>query len=480
MSITQVSLPTSHVRLGVARVEMTPPVGIHHGIWGAAPPHAATAIHRPHYADVLVFGSTESTAPQLLIAYLDLVGLEQSIHDDMRRALSEASGIPFDNTIVTYSHSHATANLSMNRLELPGGEEIPDFLAELQKRLAQGGQEAASNMQAVVITYATGRCNMANNRDYWDDANNLYACGFNPETQGDDTVLVARATDLAGVVVTTVVNYGCHPTTLAWDNWLNSPDYPGAMREVVESVTNAPCIFALSACGDLGPRHGFVGDTAVADKNGRWLGYAALATLESMDPPATNFAYQGPVLSGATIGTWHHAPMDAEQMAQATYFAGGEHTIDLPLKPLPDRAQLEADVEQGLARIVEAKAAGDDLAARDYGARVERARRWIGRVDNLPADSSTFPYHFAVYRMGDAVWVFGGGEPYSVLQMALRQRFPDLAIVISPLAGDLAVAYLLPQDRYGKGLYQEEPSILALGCLEALIAAIAEQIEKLK
>jgi hypothetical protein len=41
------------------------------------------------------------------------------------------------------------------------------------------------------------------------------------------------------------------------------------------------------------------------------------------------------------------------------------------------------------------------------------------------------------------------------------------------------VAYLLPQDRYGLGLYQEESSILAPGCLEALIEAMAKRIKQL-
>ena len=70
-----------------------------------------------------------------------------------------------------------------------------------------------------------------------------------------------------------------------------------------------------------------------------------------------------------------------------------------------------------------------------------------------------------------------GAEPYSLLQIELRRRFPDFAIVCSPLAGDLQIAYMLPADRYGIGLYQEEPSIMAAGCLEALIDAIARRVE---
>jgi hypothetical protein len=62
------------------------------------------------------------------------------------------------------------------------------------------------------------------------------------------------------------------------------------------------------------------------------------------------------------------------------------------------------------------------------------------------------------------------------LQVELRRRFPGRIILLSPVSGDQPVAYLLPKDRYGQGLYQEEPSILAPGCLEVLIDAMAERI----
>ena len=45
-------------------------------------------------------------------------------------------------------------------------------------------------------------------------------------------------------------------------------------------------MFLQGASGDTGPRDGFVGDTEVADRNGRQLGYAALSALESIPTPA--------------------------------------------------------------------------------------------------------------------------------------------------------------------------------------------------
>src|SRR4029077_11256240 len=119
----------------------------------------------------------------------------------------------------------------------------------------------------------------------------------------------ARVTDDAGATFATIVNYACHPTTLAWDNTALSPDYVGAMRETVEGHTGAPCLFLQGASGELGPREGFVGDTAVADRNGRELGYAALSTLTAFPRAGTKFCYTGPVVSGATLGAWAHQPL---------------------------------------------------------------------------------------------------------------------------------------------------------------------------
>jgi hypothetical protein len=363
-------------------------------------------------------------------------------------------------------------------LTLPGGELILSYLRELRVRLQEACRQAIAGMQEVTITYAVGRCSLAANRDCWDDAGGGYVCGFNPDAPADDTVIVARATDLSGHPIGTFVNYACHPTTLAWENTLISPDYVGAMREEVERLTGVPCVFLQGACGDLGPRDGYVGDPTVADRNGRQLAYAAMSALASIGPPATDFRYAGPVISGATLGTWSHVPFTEERLEHVSRFTGGTYTVDLPLKPRPDRVALQRELDEWEVRYREADARGDSRTARDCRARAERPRRWLARLDDLP-EGGVYPLRFSIHCVGDAVWVTSGGEPYNLIQVELRRRFPDLTILFTPLGGNMQVAYLLPSDRYGKGLYQEEPSILAQGCLERLIEAIAARIEEI-
>src|SRR5205807_8963463 len=127
------------------------------------------------------------------------------------------------------------------------------------------------------------------------------------------------------------------PTTLARQSTLLSADYYGACRETVEQATGAPGLFLLGAGGELGPRLGYTGDTAIADRNGRQLGYAALSALEALGPPAHDLVYAGPVLSGATLGVWEYRPFAAERLGQAERFAGGAFELPLPLRALPSR-----------------------------------------------------------------------------------------------------------------------------------------------
>lgn len=478
MSITSLQPLLSRLDLGHAQTDITPPVGIYHRLWGAARHDRASGVHRPLRGDLLVMAPLGSQAPPIIRVQLDLCGLVQAQHDALATAIAAAVGVGRNQVMIGYSHTHSSGWFVPDRIPLPGGELIEGYLADLAVRLAAAAQRAAARLTPAIITYTQGHCTMAANRDYWDESRSLYACGFNPAGSADTTVLVGRVDDFAGRPRLSLVHYACHPTTLAWESSLISPDFAGAMRTTVEAATGVPCLYLQGICGDLGPRHGFVGDPAVADRNGRQLAYAALNALETIGPTAEAFCYSGPVLSGATLGRWDYQPPAAEHLAAATQFAAHSATVDLPLRSRPDRAALVSELATWESQQTAADSRGDEVAARDFGARAERARRWLARLNDLPPGDH-YPVRYSVLRLGDAYWVTCGGEPYNLLQTELRRRFPDRAIIPSPLDGDLQIAYLLPRDRYGQGLYQEEPSSLGPGALERLIDTIAEQITAL-
>lgn len=478
--------PQSRCRCGVATAEITPPPGIYHRMWGAATHDRAEGVHRPLEATVLFLAeetetgesAADASQQQWLIA-LDhcVLGIEEL--DILRKATVAAVGAPPDSITVVCSHTHGAGLLLHSREELPGGECIPAYWQRVGQLVAALAQQARGRAETARIAYGVGRCDLARRRDFWDAEREQFVCGFDPAGEADDTLVVGRITSEDDRLLATFVNYACHPTTLAWDNRRISPDFVGAMRTTIQQRYAAPCLFLQGASGDLGPRDGFVGDSEVADRNGRWLGYAAISALESLPPPQTRAEYQGPVVSGATIGTWRHVPLPESRREDLGRWNVRRWACPLPYRSeLPTRAAAEAELEKRQAEERAAAEADDPVRFRDARALVERQTRLLARLRLLP-DGDAFPLQIAAWRMGDALWLAVQGEPYEWLQTELRRRVAPQPLIVATIAHEWGASYLPPRSAYGKGIYQESVAVLAPGCLETLVEQIAGELDSL-
>jgi hypothetical protein len=480
----QYETPQTKCRVGVARADITPPVGIYHRMWGAATHERAAGVHRPLVASALVL-APHGTAPQSnppalrVLVTLDHCLLGEIELQLVKQTIAAATGLDPRHVLITFTHTHGAGLMSLDRAHLPGGELIEPYLHQVARQCGELVQRARAQATDAVITYGYGVCSLATNRDFFDAERNQFVCGYNPQAAADQTLLVARVTSPEGQPLATIVNYACHPTTLAWENELISPDYIGSLRETVERETaGAPCIFLQGASAELGPREGFVGDVAIADRNGRQLAYAVLEVLTGLPPAATSYVYQGPTISGATLGTWKHEPWTTQraEIASLLEFA----TVELPLgyrTDRPDRDKVLATLAEQQAREREAFALGDHAAARDAHAMIERQTRLLRRLDELPAGQ--YPYTIQAWRLGDAVWIGVRGELYSELQVALRRHLPDSPVMVITLVDGWGPSYIVPRDDYGRGLYQESIAILAPGSLEIIIEASLRVAERL-
>jgi hypothetical protein len=479
-SITDVKTPQSCCRFALAWADITPPAGIYHRMWGAAKHERATGVHRPLRATVAMFGAAdaERSSPetrQILLA-LDHCVLGAVEHEQLVRQVAEASGEAKEAILVVFSHTHAAGLMGLERESLPGGDLIPGYLRTLSERVAELVKECAGRLAPAGIVYGQGRCSLAAHRDFFDEQKKQFVCGFNPGGPADDTVLVARVTNENGGLLATIVNYACHPTTLAWDNTLISPDYVGAMREVIEQATGAPCLFLQGASGELGPREGYLGDTAVADRNGRQLGFAALSALTALPPAGTHFCYAGPVVSGATLGAWAHEPLPVNDAKNRRFWQLWRWRERLPYRPgQPTAEQVEAELKQFQADEDAARSGGDTERAAECRAMAERKRRLLHRLSQLPSGDA-FPLQVVLWHMGDAFWLGVQGESYSLLQTELRRRFPGTPIVVASVAADWGASYLPPTTIYGTGIYQESIAVVAAGSLEQLTESVARRI----
>lgn len=474
-SPTEDPTPQSRCRFALAWRDITPPPGIYHRMWGAASHDRATGVHRPLRATAAVFAPTEGSERQILLA-LDHCVMGRIEHEQLLTRVAELSGVRTEEILVVFSHTHGAGLMGLDRASLPGGDLIPPYLESLGEKAGALVKQCVASLKPANVVYGSGRCGLATNRDFWDEERRQFVCGHHPGAPADDTLIVARISDDAGNTIATIVNYACHPTTLAWENTLISPDYIGAMRDLVERDTGAPCLFLQGASGELGPREGFVGDIAVADRNGRELGYAALSALTALPRAGTKFVYAGPVVSGATLGAWEHKALDSGEAASLATWRITRWREPLSVRPgQPTIGEMRADLARFQEDEAAARAAGDDARAADCRAMAERRQRMLHRLQQLPAGDS-YPLQVVLWRIGDAIWLGVQGESYSLLQSELRRRFPEKIIIVASIASDWGASYLPPRDIYGMGIYQETIAVVAAGSLELLIDSITGRI----
>src|SRR5436309_3512442 len=107
--------------IGAAREDITPPVGIYARSWGAAMHDVMDGVHRPLTLTCLMFQSSESSPPLVLIG-VDL-GWWRSREDEwaLRGPILEALALDKSRLMICLSHTHAGPSLQRESASKSGG-----------------------------------------------------------------------------------------------------------------------------------------------------------------------------------------------------------------------------------------------------------------------------------------------------------------------------------------------------------------------
>ncbi len=444
--------------IGVARSDITPPVGIYMREWGAATHSTAKSVHRPLFLTALTFQSEPDGKPLVLVAADLGFWRSRTLFQKLRSTLRERFSLEPAQLMFGLSHTHSSVTLTDPDPNLPGGHLLGPYMERLEAAATVAIQAALEHAEEALLDWHYSHCALASNRDLPDSApgSPRFVCGYNPNADADDTLLVGRVTARSGKLLCVLVNYACHPTTLAWENTAISPDFIGAMRETIESATSAMAVFLQGASGELAPRYQYVDDPQVADRHGRHLGFSCLAALEDMDPPGKMLSFDRIVESGAPLAVWRYQDAPESATLKAT-----EISVSLPLKDWPSAEELERQ-----------RSAAMDRALEERLRRKRDTRLALGNGD-------TCSVALWIWRVGNSLLVGVPEEAYSLLQKELRRRYSHTAIVCMNLVNDRVGGYLPPRELYGLDIYQVWRSPFARGSLEIVIEALAKEIERI-
>lgn len=442
--------------IGTAKRDITPPEGIYARNWGAARHEKTMGVHRPLTLNCATFQTAVESEPLVLIT-ADL-GWWKGIEEErtLRNGILRAFNLDESRLMFCLSHTHAGPSLYLADSDKPGGELIPEYLDELLQKSIDAIQHALSSAVDAILSWQYGKCGLATNRDLQQHDDRRFLVGFNPTATADDTLLVGRIASVADdSLIGTVVNYACHPTTLGWENQSISPDYVGAMREVVERKTNAPCLFLQGASGELAPAEQYSGDQMLADRYGNQLAYAVLSTLTAMYTAESQLVFKCTVESGAPLAIWERHSRSVSEKLE-----GIKITVELPLKGLPSIEEIE-----------KAWSVCEDAAVKERLWRKWGMRKKVG-------DGHTSATPAWIWRLGEVCIIGQANEAYSCFQEQLREDLaPHPVAVINIVNG--YVGYLPPREKYDSDMYSVWQTPFAAGSLEKLTTKVSRTAREL-
>lgn len=266
---------------GVARAEITPPLGYPMGGY-AARQGPSTGIHDPLFATVLLL-KADGLSVAIVSCDLRSFPSERIVTLVRERKLA-------DHVLIAVTHNHS-GPLTWEDKSWPTPND--SWFANAEDKILRAIEEASKKLFSARIAAGFGEIYLGHNRRrvepdgkvtmFWRNAEKK------PTSPMDPTVGVIRVDDESGHPRAVLVNYACHAVVLGPDNRAISADYPGYLaRRVERELPGALCLFIQGGAGDINPyldkqpvaQNGF----GEAEKMGSALAEEVLKTVRKLKP----------------------------------------------------------------------------------------------------------------------------------------------------------------------------------------------------
>ncbi len=396
------------MRAGVAKVNITPPVGVElSGYVGRQQP--SVGIHDELCGSALVLDDGHQRAA---IVACDLVGLTKDSVERVRGLISQNTEIPGANVMVCCTHTHSgPATLRLRNC----GKIDETWMSVLYRQLAGAVIWAEKNLKEVRASVGQGTVTVGINR--------RAASIKTKEAVVDSTLGVLKIEDFDENPVAALLNYPCHGVVLSHENRLVSADFPGAaVRFVERNLPGNPIIlYTNGACGDINP----------------YLQGNSFKQVERI---------------GTIVGAEAVKIMASTEITPNLDLAVASRNIELPLQKMT-KAQVEAQFQHYSHQYY---SEGPDwlyINRRIYEAMEQWAKETIALLEAgiLPNTVST---EVQVIRIGELYLVAVPGEAFCQIGLAIKERSPGRSFIIG-YANDV-VGYIPTEEAFEQGGYEVE------------------------
>ncbi len=238
------------LQIGVASKIITHKIG--GWVQGAGVPKKAMKIRDELEANALYLDNGET---QVLIASLDLAGLEPPYAVRFCKAMGEAAGIPARNILLSCTHTHGGPSVVKTNYLMPLDSE---YLDKLEGWLVELAKEAVKSVRPGKIGWGKGSAQIGYNRrvTWADGTHSMHGDTKRKDFAGlegpdDPQHMALFAADENGKVLSVLYHNTTHPT-IFYAAGVYSSDFAGETRNILrEEFGDIPVLFLNGAQGDI-------------------------------------------------------------------------------------------------------------------------------------------------------------------------------------------------------------------------------------
>lgn len=404
------------LNVGAARVVITPPLGTI--LFGYAPGRPAEAVGDDLHviAAALTYGETKA-----MILAADLCSCPVAVANQIRKEISEKTGIPFGSIIFNATHTHSGPNTG-DKHNAWGDPDYGYMQGILVPKAVEAGVAAFAALRPALFGVGVTESNVAVNRRQ-PAIDGTILLGQCPYGIVDRAMTVLSFKDVAsGEIILNIVHYGCHATASSANPEITR-DWPGTMKDTLEKQTGGMTMFVCGSIGETGP---------ACPNNDTCQSYdVALAIGHRAGLDA--------VTAWRSIKEWKNAPV---------HVTNGQ--VKVPYEPLPPKEKAIAEI----ARL----GTEEELQAEDRWEKyldINELIRWqeILAEYNSGDIKENYVFDQSIISIGNTAFVPFQFETF--LEMTLRLRlYSKFTHTLSMSNTNGYITYLPSEDQMCRGGYE--------------------------
>ena len=334
VATVNISFASAELRVGVASVDITPPVGFRKA--GSYKESISTAVRDPLFAKAIVFAQEDVSAA---VVICDLLSVPWELSQGIRNRASQSTGIPASNIVVAATHNHgspeywgALRNVYHRQEVEKRGHDVHESI-NYQSRLVDHCVHAVTRAcrqatPATLSTFVAHQRGLAFNRRFHMQDGTVR---FNPGRRNPNIVRPAGPTDVdlpilfirelenSDRIRGCLSSFALHTAVRSGTEF--SDDFPAVLQSRLQDSFGRRFVslFAQGAAGDINHVDVTVENASTTDEMADLIGGTLVNTIVAADAKAVTISSPSLAVASATF----HAPF------QSIDEAGYQHAMSV-------------------------------------------------------------------------------------------------------------------------------------------------------